>query len=144
MARLEAELSSTSLSENNQTTILVMSSLLLSAGVGVVLQLLMSWALGPGWGASLGLMAVLSGAFWSLASRADGNGSGSHKPEGPDKGAAEAFVMNDGEVLEEVMKTDAKLAEEAESLARNAPEALEALNERAAARATYCCHKTHH
>ena len=45
--------------------------------------------------------------------------------------------MNDGEVLEEVMKTDAKLAEEAESLARNAPEALEALNERAAAGAVY-------
>ena len=79
LARLEAELSSTSLSENNQTTILVMSSLLLSAGVGVVLQLLMSWALGPSWGASLGLMAVLSGAFWSLASRADGDSSGSSK-----------------------------------------------------------------
>ena len=79
LARLEAELISTSLSETNQTTILVLSSLLLAASVGVVIQLLMSWALGPSWGASLGLMAVLSGAFWSLASRADGNGSGSSK-----------------------------------------------------------------
>ena len=69
LGRLEAELSGTGLSESLQTTILVLSSLLLAAAIGLISQLAMSWALGPSWGASLGLMAVLSGAFWSLASR---------------------------------------------------------------------------
>ena len=68
---LEAELSGTGLSESLQTTILVLSSLLLAAAIGLISQITMSWALGPSWGASLGLMAVLSGAFWSLASRRD-------------------------------------------------------------------------
>ena len=71
LARLEAELSGTGLSESLQTTILVMSSLLLAAAIGLICQIAMSWALGPSWGASLGLMAVLSGAFCSLASRRD-------------------------------------------------------------------------
>ena len=71
LGRLEAELSGTSLSESVQTTILVLSSLLLAAAIGLISQITMSWALGPSWGASLGLMAVLSGAFWSLASRRD-------------------------------------------------------------------------
>ena len=69
LGRLEAELSGTGLSESVQTTILVLSSLLLAAAIGLISQIAMSWALGPSWGASLGLMAVLSGAFWSLASR---------------------------------------------------------------------------
>ena len=71
LGRLEAELSGTGLSESVQTTILVLSSLLLAAAIGLISQIVMSWALGPSWGASLGLMAVLSGAFWSLASRRD-------------------------------------------------------------------------
>ena len=71
LGRLEAELSGTGLSESLQTTILVLSSLLLAAAIGLISQITMSWALGPSWGASLGLMAVLSGAFWSLASRRD-------------------------------------------------------------------------
>jgi len=37
--------------------------------VGALTQLALSVLLGPSWGASLGLMAVLAGAFWSLASR---------------------------------------------------------------------------
>ena len=40
-----------------------------AAAIGLISQIAMSLALGPSWGASLGLMAVLSGAFWSLASR---------------------------------------------------------------------------
>ena len=71
LGRLEAELSGTGLSESLQTTILVLSSLLMAAAIGLISQIAMSWALGPSWGASLGLMAVLSGAFWSLASRRD-------------------------------------------------------------------------
>ena len=73
LGRFETELSATQLSDSNQMAILVISSLLLAAGVGLVLQLLMSWALGPSWGSSLGLMAVLSGGFWALASRANGD-----------------------------------------------------------------------
>ena len=71
LGRLEAELSSTGLSDSLQTTSLVLSSLLRAATIGLISQISMSWALGPSWGASLGLMAVLSGAFWSLASRRD-------------------------------------------------------------------------
>ena len=44
-------------------------SLALALAVGVVVELLLCWALGPGWSSSLGLMAVLSGLFWSVASR---------------------------------------------------------------------------
>jgi hypothetical protein len=50
---------------------LVISSLLLALGVGVVTQLIASWALGPGWASSLGFIAI----GWSLlliaASRAE-------------------------------------------------------------------------
>ena len=55
----------------------------------------------------------------------------------PSKGDAEDAkeAMDDTEVLAEVRQADVKLAEEAEDLAKTSPSALEALNERAAARA---------
>jgi hypothetical protein len=37
--------------------------------VGV--NLVLGWALGPGWGTSLGLMAALYGLFWGLAASRD-------------------------------------------------------------------------
>jgi hypothetical protein len=40
----------------------------------VVTELLLCWTLGPGWASSLGLMAVLSGLFWAVASRRDSGG----------------------------------------------------------------------
>jgi hypothetical protein len=33
----------------------------------VIINLVLGWALGPGWGTSLGLMAALYGLFWGLA-----------------------------------------------------------------------------
>jgi hypothetical protein len=44
------------------------SSLLLALAVGAIANLALGWALGPGWGTSLGLMAALYGLFWGLAS----------------------------------------------------------------------------
>ena len=49
----------------------MLASLALALAVGVVIEILLCWALGPSWSASLGLMAVLSGLFWSVASRQD-------------------------------------------------------------------------
>ena len=49
--------------------VLVLSSLALALTVGVVVELVLCWALGPGWSSSLGLMAVLAGLSWTLADR---------------------------------------------------------------------------
>ena len=49
--------------------VLVISSLALALAVGVVVELVLCWSLGPGWSSSLGLMAVLAGLSWSLADR---------------------------------------------------------------------------
>ena len=69
--RLEASLGEGSLPPAAQQIALVVSSLLLALAMGVVSVLVLSWALGPGWAGSLGLMAVLGGGFWTLASRAN-------------------------------------------------------------------------
>jgi hypothetical protein len=71
LSRLEASLAAGSLPPALQQLALVVSSLLLALAVGLVSVLVLGWALGPGWASSLGLMAVLAGGFWSLASRAD-------------------------------------------------------------------------
>ena len=67
LARLEAALSTTGLSEESQQVLLITASLLLALAVGVLVNLVLSWALGPGWGSSLGLVAALYGLFWGLA-----------------------------------------------------------------------------
>lgn len=72
LARLEASLSEGSLPPAAQQVVLVVSSLLLALALGVVSVLVVSWALGPGWAGSLGLLAVLAGGFWTLASRSSG------------------------------------------------------------------------
>ncbi|MFY8148145.1 MAG: hypothetical protein ACOVNL_02870 [Prochlorococcaceae cyanobacterium] len=69
--RLERALAEGSLGEGAQQVVLTLSSLLLALACGTVAELALGWALGPGWATSLGLMAVLSGLFWGLASRAD-------------------------------------------------------------------------
>jgi len=51
--------------------VLVSSSLLLALGCGAVINLALGWALGPGWGTSLGLMAALYGLFWGLVANRD-------------------------------------------------------------------------
>jgi len=67
LARLEAALSTTGLSEESQQVLLITASLLLALAVGVLVNLVLSWGLGPGWGSSLGLVAALYGLFWGLA-----------------------------------------------------------------------------
>ncbi|MFM7314183.1 MAG: hypothetical protein ACKO0M_13630 [Cyanobium sp.] len=67
LGRLEEALSAAGLDDDLQQTLLIGASLLLALGVGVVVNLALGWALGPGWGTSLGLMAALYGLFWGLA-----------------------------------------------------------------------------
>jgi hypothetical protein len=71
LGRLETSLAEGALPPALQQLVLVLSSLLLALAMGVVSVLVVSWALGPGWAASMGLIAVLSGGFWALASRRD-------------------------------------------------------------------------
>ena len=67
LGRLEQALAEGSLEEVLQQLVLVGSSLLLALAVGLVAELVLSWALGPGWAGSLGLIAVLGGFSISLA-----------------------------------------------------------------------------
>lgn len=67
LSRLEEALAEGPLDETSQLVALVISSLLLALGAGVVINLGLGWALGPGWGTSLGLVAALYGLFWGLA-----------------------------------------------------------------------------
>ena len=67
LGRLEQALEAGSLPPGTQQLLLVTSSLLLALAVGAATNLTLGWALGPGWGTSLGLMAALYGLFWGLA-----------------------------------------------------------------------------
>jgi protein-S-isoprenylcysteine O-methyltransferase Ste14 len=69
LTRLEQALAEGPLDEQIQQIALIVCSLLLALAVGAITDLGLSWALGPSWASSLGLMAVLAGAFWALSSR---------------------------------------------------------------------------
>jgi hypothetical protein len=69
LARLEEALAAGPLQGPLQEVLLVIGSLLLALAAGVVADLALGWALGPGWASSLGLVAMLWGLFWSLAAR---------------------------------------------------------------------------
>ena len=62
LSRFEASLVNGPLSGRWQQIALITSSLVLALAVGLVVQLLLSWSLGPGWGSSLALITV----GWSL------------------------------------------------------------------------------
>jgi protein-S-isoprenylcysteine O-methyltransferase Ste14 len=70
LARFEAVLAAGSLPEAAQQLLLAATSLLLALAVGVVVDLGLSWALGPSWASSMGLIAAGWGLFTALASRA--------------------------------------------------------------------------
>jgi hypothetical protein len=70
LAPLEERLSATGLAEGSQALVLVFCSLILALGAGLGAELVLGWALGPGWASSLGLVVALWSLFWSLASRA--------------------------------------------------------------------------
>jgi hypothetical protein len=69
LAALEEKLGTTGLAEGLQGLVLVLISLVVALIAGLVAELLLGWALGPGWGASLGLVAALWGLFLALARR---------------------------------------------------------------------------
>ena len=58
LSTLESSLKESEFPESVRQTVLVISSLLLAVVTGVVTQLGFSWALGPGWASSLGVVAV--------------------------------------------------------------------------------------
>ena len=67
LSRLESSLEESKLPESLRQPTLVISSLLLALAVGVLTQLLLGWALGPGWASSLALITIGWGLFLSLA-----------------------------------------------------------------------------
>ena len=69
LSRFEASLESSSLSAPWRQAALVISSLLLALSIGVLIQLLLGWALGPGWASSLALITIGWSLFLSLASK---------------------------------------------------------------------------
>lgn len=71
LGRLEQVLAEGSLDQGLQQLVLVSGSLLLALVVGLGVELLLSWALGPGWAGSLGLIAVLAGLSLSFAAGRD-------------------------------------------------------------------------
>ena len=71
LGRFEQALADFGLEEGLQQLALVVASLALALAVGAITNLLMAWILGPGWGTSLGLIAVLAGLVLSLGSRSD-------------------------------------------------------------------------
>ena len=62
LTRLEASLDASRIPPLWRQTALIISSLLLAMAVGLLAQLLASWALGPGWASSMALIAI----GWSL------------------------------------------------------------------------------
>ena len=67
LSRLEASLESGPLSAPWRQAALVISSLLLAMAIGVAVQLLLGWALGPGWASSLARITIGWSLFLSLA-----------------------------------------------------------------------------
>jgi hypothetical protein len=69
LVALEERLAATGLAEGLQSVVLVLISLGVALIAGLLADLLLGWALGPGWGTSLGLVAALWGLFLALARR---------------------------------------------------------------------------
>ena len=67
LSRFEASLESGPLSTPWRQAALVISSLLLALTVGMVIQLLLGWALGPSWASSLAMITIGWSLFLSLA-----------------------------------------------------------------------------
>ena len=73
LGRFEQALAELGLKEGLQQLALVVASLALALAVGAITNLFLGWILGPGWGTSMGLIAVLAGFFLALGSRNDAN-----------------------------------------------------------------------
>jgi hypothetical protein len=71
LGRLEQALKEGTLAEGMQQLVLVGGSLLLALAVGLLVELLLSWALGPGWAASLALITLPGSLLLGLAAGED-------------------------------------------------------------------------
>ena len=69
LSRLEASLEASSIPESWRQGILILSSLLLALAMGLLTQLGCSWALGPGWASSLGVVVLGWSLLLTLTSR---------------------------------------------------------------------------
>ena len=73
LGRFEQALADMGVIEGWQQLALVVASLALALAVGAITNLFLGWILGPGWGTSMGLIAMLAGFFLALGSRNDAN-----------------------------------------------------------------------
>jgi hypothetical protein len=71
LGRFEQALAEFGLKEGLQQLALVVASLALALAVGAITNLVLGWLLGPGWGTSMGLIAVLAGLVLALGNRSD-------------------------------------------------------------------------
>jgi hypothetical protein len=71
LGRFEQALAELGLKEGLQQLALVVASLALALAVGAITNLVLGWILGPGWGTSMGLIAVLAGLVLALGNRSD-------------------------------------------------------------------------
>ena len=71
LAALERRLEAGTLAPPLQQLLLGVLALAMALSAGTLLQLLLGWALGPGWAGSLALVVALWGLFWGLAARQD-------------------------------------------------------------------------
>ena len=74
LARLDESLQQNGLADQWRQISLIGSSLLLAVAVGLVVQLLFSWMLGPSWASSLALIAIGWSLLLLLSSSAKGEG----------------------------------------------------------------------
>lgn len=71
LGRFEQALADMGVKEGWQQLALVVASLALALAVGAITNLVLGWILGPGWGTSMGLIAVLAGLVLALGGRAE-------------------------------------------------------------------------
>ena len=71
LGRFEQALASMGVEEGWQQLALVGASLALALAVGAITNLVLGWILGPGWGTSMGLIAVLAGLVLALGGRGE-------------------------------------------------------------------------
>ena len=71
LGRFEQALADMGVKEGWQQLALVVASLALALAVGAITNLVLGWILGPGWGTSMGLIAVLAGLVLALGGRGE-------------------------------------------------------------------------
>jgi hypothetical protein len=71
LGRFEQALADMGVKEGWQQLALVVASLALALAVGAITNLILGWILGPGWGTSMGLIAVLAGLVLALGGRSE-------------------------------------------------------------------------